>query len=63
MTTTVELDLVEKAAEAIVWRKTNYIRPHEYSMREDHPELYVRLKRAVDEHGYDGFFYQIRFRC
>jgi hypothetical protein len=57
-----ELDLVQKYVEAITWRKTTYIRPHEYFMRHDQSEVYDLLKRAIDEHGYDAFFYQTIFR-
>jgi hypothetical protein len=59
---TTKLEVLQNSAEAIIWRKTTYIRPHEYFMRTDHPQLYDRLKSAVDEHGYDAYFYRSQFR-
>jgi hypothetical protein len=59
---TAELDIVQDSAENIAWRKTTYIRPHEYFMREDFPDLYDQLKRAVADHGYEGYFYHTPFR-
>jgi hypothetical protein len=58
----IEVDLAQEAAEAISWTKTNYIRPHEYFLRKDHLALYDQLKRAVDDHGYDAYFYRTPFR-
>ena len=33
---------------AITWRKTPYIQPHEYFLRKDYPELYEKLAADID---------------
>jgi hypothetical protein len=56
------LDTLRTSVEAITWTKTTYIRPHEYFLRDDHPDVYGPLRQAIVEHGYDAYFYRAPFR-
>jgi hypothetical protein len=34
--------------DGVVWRKTDYIQPHEYIVQENHPELFEALAEALE---------------
>ena len=38
----------QKEIDAISWRRTDYIQPHEYFMRKDYPDLYNKLAADID---------------
>ena len=46
--------LVEQAT----FRKTEYIRPHEYIVQKDYPELHALLSKLINENGYIEKFYE-----
>lgn len=47
------LDRIELAN----WKKTTYIKPHEYIIREKHPDLFKLLSEEIKKNGYDKLFY------
>ena len=49
---------LELLVDGVVWRKTDYIRPHEYIVQENHPELFSALAEALehDEAVYSEIF-------
>ena len=48
------LDLIAEAK----WHKTTYIRPHEYVLANECPELHKAISELLVTHGYDSIFYK-----
>lgn len=44
------------------WKKTNYVAPHEYVIREKYPELFNLLKEKIEKEGYDQEFCYLKYK-
>ena len=51
-------ELIDKA----FWKKTNYISPHEYMMKNDYPEVYAAITELIEKQGYEGAFLTKTYR-
>lgn len=50
--------LIKQAA----FRKTEYIRPHEYIVQKNYPELHALLSKLINESGYIEKFYEHEYK-
>lgn len=48
--------------DAVEWRKTTYIEPHEYILVMDHPELVEEITKCVKEEGIIKEFRGAKYR-
>ena len=51
-------NLINKA----IWKKTTYIKPHEYILEQERPILFSLIKKMIDELGYDKMFLKKEYR-
>lgn len=55
------MDLLREIADAN-WTKTTYIKPHEYVLRSDYPQLVEAIVTRIKEEGYIKKFFSKRYR-
>ena len=53
---------VDEAIEKVVWVKTDYIRPHQYFVRDNHPGAFHVLSDAIRKRGVKGEFLGRQYR-
>ena len=52
----------EEAIQKVAWVKTDYVRPHEYFVRDNHPGAFHVISDAIKKHGVNGEFLGRRYR-
>ena len=52
----------EEAIQKVAWVKTDYIKPHEYFRRDNHPGAFHVISDAIKRHGVKGEFLGRQYR-
>lgn len=53
---------VDEAIDEVEWRKTNYIRPHEYIVRDNNPAAFHVIAETIKKDSVVGEFLGRRYR-